>query len=107
MASSRVITSMSRSGIDRAARVKHRLVFERTHDVTERVHVFQLAEPLLARLRLLRAEPGASVHSISAYFVFFGLYSADSWSTRGSVTLAMPTAIVVRAADQLVVRPLR
>ena len=39
--------------IDGAARVKHRIVFERANDVAERVHVLELAEPLLARLRLL------------------------------------------------------
>src|ERR1700722_14649064 len=34
---------------------------------------------------------GASVHSISAYFVFFGLYIAESLSMRWSATLTAPT----------------
>src|SRR5208282_6139801 len=34
---------------------------------------------------------GASVHSISAYLVFFGWYIAESLSTRGSATLTVPT----------------
>jgi hypothetical protein len=88
--------------IDGAARVKHRIVFERANDVAERVHVLQLTQPLLAVASLGGA--GASVHSISAYFVFFGLYSALSLSMRGSVTLNHADGVIARAGDQLLVR---
>src|ERR1035438_1819885 len=43
---------------------------------------------------------GASVHSISAYLVFFGLYIAESLSTRGSATLTAPTWYSVPRASK-------
>jgi hypothetical protein len=77
--------------IDAAFGVEHGRVFKRPDDVTEGVHVLEFVKRGLSRLGFVGWGRGERVTSISAYFVFFGLYIAVSLSMRGSATLTLPT----------------
>ena len=51
---SRIRFGSSGQRVDRAACMKHRRILERPHDVAQRIHVLQLAQPLLTGLRVFR-----------------------------------------------------
>jgi hypothetical protein len=83
--------------------MKHGLVFESTDDMTERVHVFQFAEPLLTWFRFLGWSRRERAFNLGV-FRFFRLVEGNQLIDARIGHLDHADGVIPRAAGQLLIR---